>query len=123
MPWGKHKGLDLCQVPAGYLAWALEECDLNPWLRQAIARELVNRLGLEIAPPRPPPPPPPRSVPPDCWPDLLRRWHREMALQFHPDRGGSHEACRALNAAHDRLQELTTRAVAGDEDDEDDEDW
>ena len=38
--------------------------------------------------------------------DVVRTWHREMVLKFHPDRGGSNEAMQAINTAHDRLKEL-----------------
>ena len=120
MPWGKYKGRPLSEVPAGYLAWTLEECDnVRGEFRRALELELIDRLGLEVRPAGPyRAPAPPR--PPANWPDVVRRWHREMVLEFHPDRGGSTEACQVLNAAHDRLQELLNE----DEEDvlDDDED-
>jgi uncharacterized protein (DUF3820 family) len=120
MPWGKYKGRPLTEVPAGYLAWVLEECDnVRGEFRRALELELIARLGLEVRPAgafRAPAPP----RPPANWSEIVRRWHREMALEFHPDRGGSNEACQALNAAHDRLQELLDEAddVLDDEDED-----
>jgi hypothetical protein len=29
MPWGKHKGTQLCEVPGSYLAWLIEQ----PWIK------------------------------------------------------------------------------------------
>jgi hypothetical protein len=45
MPFGKHKGTPLVDVPTGYLQWVLRNCtDLHPGLRTALARELARRL-------------------------------------------------------------------------------
>jgi len=27
MPWGKHKGKCICDIPSGYLRWLANECD------------------------------------------------------------------------------------------------
>jgi hypothetical protein len=61
MPFGKHKGQPLSDVPGDYLVWLLRECKLSSGLRVAVADELTRRGQ------RPPPvevPPPPRC--PDC---------------------------------------------------------
>jgi hypothetical protein len=106
MPWGKYRGQPLNRVPAGYLAWTLETCDnVQGEFRRALEQELVARLGLEVKQPRPAPFAV-RPQPPPNWNDLVRQWHREMVLQFHPDRGGSTAACQALNIGYERLQGL-----------------
>jgi hypothetical protein len=60
MPFGKHRGRSLTEVPDGYLAWLLRECKLSSALRAAVADE-VRRRGME------PPAPPPPAPPPACW--------------------------------------------------------
>jgi curved DNA-binding protein CbpA len=37
---------------------------------------------------------------------MIRQWYRGLVLDFHPDRGGSHEAMQAINEAHERLRKL-----------------
>src|SRR5262249_22247478 len=101
MPWGKHRGRLLTDVPAGYLASVLEECDLDGWLRRAIGRELVDRLGLDLDQPSAPV----WAVPPEGWLDVLKQWRRELVMAHHPDRGGNTERMQVLNAAFDRLHE------------------
>jgi hypothetical protein len=106
MPWGKHKGVDIADVPLSYLAWVLEECDNVAWqLRDAIRRELADRLGLQPAQ---------RYQPPATvldrgrLADALAAWHRRACLQHHPDRGGDERVMMALNDARDELAVLIT---------------
>jgi len=47
-----------------------------------------------------------RGGPPVDWSRLITRWYRELALDFHPDRGGHPEAMKAINVVTDRLREL-----------------
>jgi hypothetical protein len=37
---------------------------------------------------------------------VLRQWYHQMALRFHPDRGGSNEAMQIINYANDALRRL-----------------
>jgi hypothetical protein len=106
MPFGKHKGKFLRDIPTNYLEWLFRECNLRHPLLTAVQWELSSRAEDELDdefPERFTPPAPP-------WTDLIRQWHREMALQFHPDRGGHPEAMKAINHAVDRLKELTGMA-------------
>jgi hypothetical protein len=96
MPWGKYKDQLLQDIPPKYLLYVLRS--RRP-LRPELRREIRDLLGEEAAGVNPAP-----ST--QDWQALLRRWHREMVLRFHPDRGGSHEAMTALNIAFQRLQEL-----------------
>jgi len=101
MPFGKHKGRPLSDVPTDYLCWLLDECDLRPGFRRAVDAELRGRLygGAGRGDPG--------HAPPDDWlSEVLRRWYRELSLKYHPDRGGSHEAMVAVNDAHERLQRM-----------------
>ena len=47
MPFGKHEGKPLGEVPSDYLCWAVRECDsLSGGMRLSIAEEL-RRRGVE----------------------------------------------------------------------------
>jgi hypothetical protein len=56
LPFGKHRGEPLGNVPASYLVWLTQECKLGSGLFNAVAGELASR-GLT-----PPAQPPPRPV-------------------------------------------------------------
>jgi len=43
MPFGKHKGRALSDIPEDYLVWVLDNCNLTPRLRTAI---LVTLQGV-----------------------------------------------------------------------------
>src|SRR5262245_6043021 len=99
MPFGKHAGSPLETNPTPYLLWVLRaRRHLDPALRRAICGVLTAR-GCPVPPAADRPPPP-------DWPAVIRRWYHELVLAFHPDRGGSHEAMKAINEAHDRLRRL-----------------
>ena len=102
MPFGKFKGRLLVDVPTDYLLW-LTQVDLKPWLKYAVERELASRNRESYSRPRPEasyPPPVDISI-------IIQTWYRELALRFHPDRGGHPpEVMAALNHAHNRLKEL-----------------
>jgi len=36
MPFGKHKGLPIREVPADYRRWLLGQSDVDPYLRRAL---------------------------------------------------------------------------------------
>jgi hypothetical protein len=104
MPWGKYRGRSLAVVPASYLAWVLEELDIDPILRAAIRRELTRRFDL-----RPPPPPPPPMPPSPCrrCAEVAERWramYRRLAAACHPDHGGSASAMKLINELNDLLR-------------------
>jgi hypothetical protein len=60
VPFGRHKGKPLPEVPASYLDWLLREVKLSTGLRNAVAGELARR-GVAVPPPPAPKPPPPCS--------------------------------------------------------------
>ena len=103
MPFGKYKGELIEHIPTDYLKWLFRECNLRPPLCYAVERELAIRRTDAASDP-------PAAQAAPAWANIIRKWHREMALKFHPDRGGHVEAMKAINHAADRLKELTGAA-------------
>jgi hypothetical protein len=113
MPFGKHRGKLLGDVPDGYLSWLLRECDLDDWLRQAVEEEMRFRYGEPAAGTAGP-----RQQSSDASPRAFRggtlidlkttvqRWYWSLCMKYHPDRGGSTEVMQAINDAHERLRRL-----------------
>jgi hypothetical protein len=72
-------------------------------LRRQIREVLRQAEELEESePPRAQPQP----GPPVQWPEVIRQWYHGLARDYHPDRGGSVEAMKAINEAHERLLNL-----------------
>jgi hypothetical protein len=97
MPWGKHKGVDVTEVPESYLRWALENAsNISPTLKEAIR----HQLGL-----------PPEVTNGEATALILakvdeavREAYRQASVRHHPDRGGSAQAMAAINDFRDRLK-------------------
>lgn len=115
MPFGRHEGQTLAEIPTGYLQWILREQITNPhWLLARVELELWTRRVRESGPRREEQQrraetPPPRQ---DAQPrtglvvaDAVRRWFNKLALQYHPDRGGSDKLMGVINHAHLLLKE------------------
>lgn len=97
IPFGKYRDLPLKEVPTPYLLWCVRASRrVSARLRLRIDQELQAR-GF---------PPLPRPAPPADWPEVMRRWYRELARRYHPDHGGSDEAMKVVNAAHELLRRL-----------------
>jgi hypothetical protein len=98
MPFGRYRGRSLEEVPEDYLLW-LRSIDLSDWLRDAVEDEMALRGAgrFQEQPCRPPA---------ADWSGVIARWYRQLALDFHPDRGGSHEAMKVVNEAYNRLRKL-----------------
>ena len=43
MPFGKHEGKPLTQVPRGYLRWLRDNANLSGWLKDAVEAVLLGR--------------------------------------------------------------------------------
>ena len=114
MPFGKHRGRPLCEVPANYLTWLLRKCDLSPWLEQAVQDELSSREL--VSPGRKSGARTRRGcnhLPALDWAGIIRTWYREQALLHHPDRAGPESTAimAAITAARERLEQLVRAKV------------
>jgi hypothetical protein len=108
MPFGKWKGHTLDDIPVDYLIWVLDNVEtLSPFLRDEIERHLRGdneeysrgyrdgfRAGQVI-----------REQAPrlDHVKQAVQKWHREVSLRFHPDRGGDARVMRVVNELRDSV--------------------
>jgi hypothetical protein len=97
MPFGKHRGEALADVPTSYLDW-LTTINLELWLRRAVEAELRRRDWCEGPRADGGPAPPVLS-----WERIVKRWFAKPSMRYHPDRGGSQEAMEAVNTAREEL--------------------
>ena len=98
MPWGKHQGKRLADVPASYLCWVLEESNADRSLKNAVCKELADRFATTHEQP----------AAQSCYrcnrvAGELESVFRKASLVCHPDRGGTHDSMQALNEFRDRL--------------------
>jgi hypothetical protein len=102
LPFGKHRGKPLPQVPTGYLRWALDTVKLSTGLRAAVRGELLSR---GVHPSRLSPEPVPRPVRcPWCGPGVGAG---------QPGAGGPHQAMCARPAS-DATSDLRDHEAAAD---------
>jgi hypothetical protein len=107
MPFGKHVGQKITDVPSSYLGWALQNCSrLTQSFREAIEAELASRHDRQTAPPSSSS----SSSPALVLEPVIKKWHSELVMRNHPDRGGSVVVMQALNDAVDRLKKLLKEA-------------
>lgn len=122
MPFGKYRNKRIISVPSEYLHWLLENSEeLDAELRRAVEHELDRRgepapssAKTDEAPPKPKAEQPAvevrhMSALGQRLAGDVRMLFRNLALKYHPDRGGSPDAMQALNELHDQFQELLTR--------------
>lgn len=128
IPFGKHRGKPLREVPLSYLHWALDNADVL-WSRPTLREAIRGYLGLGPEPSGPghhaphSPPPPPRGPDPADAARIraevesrvraeeatkLRDWFRQASLKYHPDRrpGKSAEAQIIVNNEYDQLKKI-----------------
>lgn len=95
MPFGKHRGHYLRDIPGGYLFWVIEECEqCNPELRVAIRQELARRILPRTYSPQ-------RTV---VDREKVLDWCRRAALACHPDHGGNTKAMKLVNELRDMFR-------------------
>ena len=127
MPFGKYRGKRIISVPAEYLHWLLDNSEeMDADLRRAVEQEL-DRRGEPHAETKAEPEVKPAKKPKAESPAVegkqvsalgqrlagdVRMLFRNLALKYHPDRGGSQDAMQALNELHDQVQELLTRTFS-----------
>jgi hypothetical protein len=103
-PFGRYKGEPVEAAPTSYLAWVWEHVDLRPPLEDVIREELAERLDLY-------PEPTPARLPEALRPAVravVRAGFRQLALDRHPDHGGSDREMRDVLAAREWLEGLVS---------------
>jgi hypothetical protein len=110
MPFGRHRGVPLDQLPTGYLAWLAQLDDLRDPLRRAVIAECARRAtrrdaaGEDGARARVP-----MSLRAPAL-DIIAMGFRAAAKRAHPDGGGEHGRMVVLIEARDALRALVGAA-------------
>jgi hypothetical protein len=47
MPFGKHKGKELTEIPRGYLRWLQGNIELSGWLAHGVSQALVGKAVMD----------------------------------------------------------------------------
>ena len=84
MPFGKHKGVPVNQLPLDYLYWLVHNTALREPLGTVVKHAYKVAMGAYEAPQV--------TANPDA-----QKIYRKLALKWHPDRGGNTSAMAALN--------------------------
>lgn len=92
MPFGRYKGCPVRDLPEDYLKWLYRNVKLRGPLQSEVLRALHEPDYCDA---------PPEVIEPG----KVKKVYRELALKWHPDRGGSTEAMKAVNEFYERLQE------------------
>lgn len=100
MPFGRHKGLPLEELPDAYLHW-LTTIRLRSPLQEAVEAERRRRQGAGGYSARTAALTPPARVV-----ELVELGWRAAAKHYHPDVGGTNEAMREILTARDWLREV-----------------
>ena len=96
LPFGKHRGKLLCEVPKSYLKWLSGES----WFTDdypSLAVQVRELLGTSS------------DAKPETMlvADTLKKWRRTVLAKWHPDRqGGSHSAFIAVSDAIESLSKM-----------------
>ena len=48
MPFGKHKGEEMGDIPTHYLEWLNDNCKLSPWLKKVVEYNLMLRKQEDV---------------------------------------------------------------------------
>lgn len=104
MPFGKHRGKRLAEVPTSYLSWMLDNVDFhNDDFREAVENEYESRYRSHRQ--NSPPPPPTNGKAADTS-RIVDAVKRRVILRYHPDRGGSATELAAALATLELIVEL-----------------
>lgn len=114
MPFGKHKGTEVEDVPPDYLRWCVDNVPMYPDLLQAVCDELGIPPHLRPDPKgaegkRREPPPGPRkngALDVEACGEIIKLGYRAAALKHHPDAGGSTERMARVNTAFEDLKRI-----------------
>lgn len=105
MPFGKHKGLPVAELPDDYLRWLWEDVELRDPLRSAVFNVYHARFVQG------PSSTPPRHAVQAMANAIVTTGYRKLALDHHPDHGGDTGKMQTLNAARDLLRNRLEHAA------------
>ncbi len=125
MPWGKHEGSHVCDLPTDYIRWLLANMESLPaTLAKALRREKLFRqemrrpsTGLkerETMPVRPAPPAAPEAggiVSAEVMARAIKTARNASLMAEHPDRGGTHDGFCATQRVFQRIKECIKDAT------------
>ncbi len=115
MPFGKHAGARIADVPSPYLVWFVSTTSPDYDLRQAIERELDARnRGSERkyeAPPTTRSKQLPAGVTIEAALKVIESGRRAAAKTAHPDKGGKTADMQVINQVADFLRELLAEVL------------
>lgn len=116
MPFGKHKGMPIENIPDDYLMYIIDwmDSDASNWMSHTRKR-LFDELDEEMLRRKKGTPLPSSSsttglvcssVARKLLPEFVKTGYRAMSLKLHPDKGGSAEDFVALKELKDALDKL-----------------
>ena len=107
MPFGKHKGIPLSELPKDYLQWLARLDDLREPLASAIAAELRARSTKSNSSPNSSDTVTVAIDKDDVSTarELIQLGRRTAALRHHPDAGGDPQKMVEVNTTADKLLE------------------
>ncbi len=111
MPFGKHRGYELSELPDGYLKW-LSTLELHEPLKRAVDDEIYTRISRDAAqrafgimPSAP-------QVDRTTVEEIVGAGLRSLAKKYHPDlEGGSEEDMKRVNLAAAWLREMAANVL------------
>jgi|SRR5215467_10794561 len=103
MPFGRHRGERLGDLPFEYLEWLASVDFVREPLRSQIHAEYQRRLYSQD---------PRIIVDPSIVDELVGAGVRVLSKRYHPDMGGDHEHMVAVNRAADWLRQQARGTLA-----------
>lgn len=86
MPFGKFRGYQVEDIEPQYLFWLFENVPLREPLKTIVFNTLETRSLVPVAN------------------DKIKTAYRELAMKYHPDRGGKKETMQAVNESYKRIR-------------------
>ena len=91
MPFGKHKGTPIDQMPLQYIEWLLTKDNVDGWLLRELEESRDLQLNLRW------------SESENDSVQRIRKVYLVCAQKWHPDKGGSTDAMQAINEFNEKL--------------------
>ena len=102
MPFGKWRGYELDEIPLTYLQWLWANAELKGGLSDAVyeaiqyQQEQIERRQY-YSPAMP-------TTKVDAV--QIQKIYRNLAMKWHPDKGGNHAAMQALNEFYEQIKQI-----------------